>query len=73
MWFEGPSGKIPAIGVPSASALARTAIIPAAAYNLFSIERDGGAWRCEQTVRGLAMTEPLKSWGTPNYRNAAAA
>ena len=53
MWFDGPSGKIPAIGVPSASALSRTAIILAAAYNLFSIERDGAAWRCEQTVRGL--------------------
>ena len=52
MWFEGPSGKIPAIGVPSASALAH-GHYPAAAYNLFSIERDGGAWRCEQIVRGL--------------------
>jgi hypothetical protein len=26
---------------------------PAAAYNLFSIERDGDVWRCEQTVRGI--------------------
>ena len=26
---------------------------PAAAYNLFSIERDGNAWRCQQTVRGI--------------------
>jgi hypothetical protein len=38
--------------VPSASALARKHY-PAAAYNLFSIERDGNAWRCEQTVRGF--------------------
>jgi 3',5'-cyclic AMP phosphodiesterase CpdA len=53
MWFDGPNGKIPAIGVPSASALARKHY-PAAAYNLFSIERDGNAWRCEQVVRGLA-------------------
>jgi 3',5'-cyclic AMP phosphodiesterase CpdA len=52
MWFDGPQGRIPAIGVPSASALAH-GHIPAAAYNLFSIERDGEAWRCEQTVRGF--------------------
>ena len=52
MWFDGPSGRIPAIGVPSASATAH-GHIPAAAYNLFSIERDGDAWRCEQTVRGF--------------------
>jgi 3',5'-cyclic AMP phosphodiesterase CpdA len=52
MWFGGPRGRIPAIGVPSASAIAH-GHIPAAAYNLFSIERDGDAWRCEQTVRGF--------------------
>jgi 3',5'-cyclic AMP phosphodiesterase CpdA len=52
MWFDGPRGRIPAIGVPSASAIAHRHY-PAAAYNLFSIERDGDAWRCEQTVRGL--------------------
>jgi 3',5'-cyclic AMP phosphodiesterase CpdA len=52
MWFEGPAGKIPAIGVPSASALAHRHY-PAAAYNLFSIERDGDTWRCEQTVRAI--------------------
>jgi 3',5'-cyclic AMP phosphodiesterase CpdA len=52
MWFEGPNGAIPAIGVPSASAVAHGRS-PAAAYNLFSIERDGDAWRCEQTVRGI--------------------
>jgi 3',5'-cyclic AMP phosphodiesterase CpdA len=52
MWFEGPRGRIPAVGVPSASAIAH-GHYPAAAYNLFSIERDGDAWRCEQTVRGF--------------------
>jgi 3',5'-cyclic AMP phosphodiesterase CpdA len=52
MWIEGPHGTIPAIGVPSASALAHGRY-PAAAYNLFSIERDGNAWRCQQTVRGI--------------------
>jgi 3',5'-cyclic AMP phosphodiesterase CpdA len=52
MWIDGPDAAIPAIGVPSASALAHGRY-PAAAYNLFSIERDGTAWRCEQTVRGI--------------------
>jgi len=52
MWFDGPRGRIPAIGVPSASAIAHRHY-PAAAYNLFSIERDGDVWRCEQVVRGL--------------------
>jgi 3',5'-cyclic AMP phosphodiesterase CpdA len=52
IWIDGPNGAIPAIGVPSASALAHGRY-PAAAYNLFSIAREGTAWQCEQTVRGL--------------------
>jgi 3',5'-cyclic AMP phosphodiesterase CpdA len=52
IWVDGPNGPIPVVGVPSASALAHGRH-PAAAYNLFAIERDGAAWRCEQTVRGL--------------------
>jgi hypothetical protein len=52
MWIDGPDRAIPAIGVPSASALAHGRY-PAAAYNLFSIERDGNAWRCDQAVRGI--------------------
>jgi len=51
IWIDGPEGTIPVVGVPSASALAHGRY-PDAAYNLFSIERDGAAWRCEQTVRG---------------------
>ena len=51
-WIDGPKGTIPAIGVPSASAVAHGRY-PAAAYNLFSIEHDGAAWRCEQTIRGI--------------------
>ena len=52
IWIDGPKGNIPAIGVPSASAVAHGRY-PGAAYNLFAIERDGEAWRCEQTVRGI--------------------
>ena len=51
-WIEGVDKQIPAIGVPSASALAHRHY-PAAAYNLFSIQRDGDQWRCVQTVRGI--------------------
>ena len=52
MWIEGAGRQIPAIGVPSASALAHRQY-PAAAYNLFSIARDGNQWRCVQTVRAI--------------------
>jgi 3',5'-cyclic AMP phosphodiesterase CpdA len=52
MWIEGADKQIPAIGVPSASALAHRHY-PAAAYNLFTIEREGNTWRCMQTVRGI--------------------
>jgi 3',5'-cyclic AMP phosphodiesterase CpdA len=49
---EGPGYWIPVIGVPSASALPHGRH-PPAAYNIFSIRRDGAAWRCEQIVRGI--------------------
>lgn len=52
IWVDGPKAAIPVIGVPSASAVAH-GHYPAAAYNLFTIERDGAAWRCEQTIRGI--------------------
>ncbi len=52
VWFDGPSGKIPAIGVPSASAASGGHYHPAA-YNLFSIARANDGWRIEQTVRGF--------------------
>ncbi|MET0969387.1 MAG: metallophosphoesterase [Tardiphaga sp.] len=52
MWFDGPTHRIPAIGVPSASAIAH-GHKPAAAYNLFAIQRDENGWRCEKTVRGI--------------------
>ena len=49
---EGPKRPIPVIGVPSASALPHGRH-PAAAYNIFSIRREAGAWRCGQIVRGI--------------------
>jgi 3',5'-cyclic AMP phosphodiesterase CpdA len=59
MWFDGPDRKIPSIGVPAASALARGRH-PAAAYNLYAIERDGNAWRCEQVSRGIDSDMRIK-------------
>jgi 3',5'-cyclic AMP phosphodiesterase CpdA len=50
--IDGPSGPIPVVGVPSASSVAHGRY-PAAAYNLFAIRRDGGAWRCDLIVRGV--------------------
>ena len=62
MWFDGPGGRIPAIGVPSASALAHRHY-PAAAYNLFSIEREGEAWRCRQSIRGFGDDAVIRDLG----------
>jgi 3',5'-cyclic AMP phosphodiesterase CpdA len=59
IWIEGPNGTIPVVGVPSASALAHGRY-PAAAYNLFSILREGAAWRCEQMVRGMDDARRVK-------------
>lgn len=46
-------GAIPVIGVPSASALA-TGHKPAAAYNVYDISGEPGAWTCRMSVRGFA-------------------
>jgi 3',5'-cyclic AMP phosphodiesterase CpdA len=54
IWIDGPNGAIPAIGVPSASALAHGRY-PSAAYNLHAIERDASGWHCEQIVRGIGQ------------------
>jgi 3',5'-cyclic AMP phosphodiesterase CpdA len=52
MWLDGPRGRIPAIGVPSASAIIGDHDEPAA-YNLYRIDGEPGAWRCAMIVRGL--------------------
>jgi 3',5'-cyclic AMP phosphodiesterase CpdA len=52
-WLAGPNGsKVPAVGVPSASAKPGTTK-DAAAYHLYRIEGSPGAWRCEVVSRGL--------------------
>jgi 3',5'-cyclic AMP phosphodiesterase CpdA len=52
-WLDGPRGRIPAVGVPSASALAHGGDDPAG-YNLYHIDGKAGAWRCEMTTREIA-------------------
>ena len=52
MWLNGPKGRIAAVGVPSASAIISTHDEPAA-YNLYRISGEPGAWQCEMVSRGL--------------------
>lgn len=52
-WFDGPTTRIPAIGVPSAS-VAAGSHREAAAYNLFAINRSDGRWHVEMTTRGFS-------------------
>jgi 3',5'-cyclic AMP phosphodiesterase CpdA len=49
IWLDGPGAKIPAVGVPSASARAPHSDENAAGYNLFQI--DGATGRCEMIAR----------------------
>jgi 3',5'-cyclic AMP phosphodiesterase CpdA len=51
VWLDGPRGKIPAVGVPSASARAPHGDEDAAGYNLFRIAGEAGAWHCEMIAR----------------------
>jgi 3',5'-cyclic AMP phosphodiesterase CpdA len=51
-WFDTPQGKVAAVGVPSASATVGWKY-DAAAYNLYAIDGNAGAWRCEMIARGL--------------------
>jgi 3',5'-cyclic AMP phosphodiesterase CpdA len=54
-WLSGPNGaRVPAIGVPSASASAAPGTThDSAAYNLYTIGGAPDTWRCEMTSRGI--------------------
>ncbi len=55
-WLEGPNGtRVPAVGVPSASA-APGSDKDNAAYNLYQVGGTRGAWQCELISRGLASS-----------------
>lgn len=52
-WLDGPdSTRVPAVGVPSASAAPDGRHEPAA-YNLYRIDGAPGAWHCEAVSRGI--------------------
>jgi 3',5'-cyclic AMP phosphodiesterase CpdA len=52
IWLDGPQAtKIPAVGVPSASARAAYGGEDAAGYHIFHIDKAGGAWRCQWLAR----------------------
>ena len=50
-WIDTPGGKVPVVGVPSASAGPEDAR-GAGRYNLYRISGEPGAWRCEMEARG---------------------
>ena len=54
VWLDGPAGRIPALGVPSASAAPgrKHKAHQRAAYNLYRIDGAPGAWNCEAISRG---------------------
>jgi 3',5'-cyclic AMP phosphodiesterase CpdA len=56
VWLEGPKHRIPAVGVPSASAIPDREHEPAA-YNLYRIDGHAGAWRCEAVSRGFRSAQ----------------
>ena len=52
--LPGPSGFVPVLGAPSASARAPDAT-HRACYYLIDLEKSGGAWRVQWRARGLVM------------------
>jgi 3',5'-cyclic AMP phosphodiesterase CpdA len=52
VWLDGPNGRIPAIGVPSASEAPPGKHDPAG-YNLYRIDGARDAWHCEVITRGI--------------------
>jgi hypothetical protein len=53
-WLEGPTGQIPALGVPSASAaMADGERTDSAAYNLYRIGGTARTYSCEVVTRGF--------------------
>jgi len=51
IWLDGPRRTIPVVGAPSASARTAHGDEDGAGYNLFRIDGEPGAWRCEMIAR----------------------
>ena len=61
VWLDGPDGtKIPAVGVPSASADAPHGHEDSGGFNVFRIDRQGAAWRCEMSARQRAADGAIR-------------
>jgi 3',5'-cyclic AMP phosphodiesterase CpdA len=55
VWLDGPGAtRIPAVGVPSASAAAPHGSEDGAGYHIFRIAGEADAWRCEMIARQRA-------------------
>jgi 3',5'-cyclic AMP phosphodiesterase CpdA len=52
-WIDGRTGRVPVVGVPACSAAPGSRDDDPAAYNLYRIDGEPGAWRCELIARGL--------------------
>lgn len=60
--IAGPDGEVPVIAVPSCS----TGLLshePLAAYNLYNVEGEAGAWSCEVTTRGFTRDGAIAETG----------
>ncbi|MBP0617997.1 metallophosphoesterase family protein [Jiella mangrovi] len=60
-WLDGPEGKIPVVGVPSASQ-GPGGNTPASRYNLFEITGEPGSWSLIQRERGMRERESGIGW-----------
>jgi 3',5'-cyclic AMP phosphodiesterase CpdA len=49
----GPNGRVPVVGVTSASSNGGEEEVLRARYNIFRIERSNGTWRVDLEIRGL--------------------
>ena len=67
VWVDGPDGRVPAIGVPSASAAPGMDHDPAG-YNLYCIDAEGDGWRCVIEMRGLGTDGIMRPLGQQDYR-----
>ena len=69
--LDGPAAKIPAVGVPSASAIGGEGDL--AAYNLYAIGKSGNGWRCEMMTRGFRHgTDAIVETGAAGARGRLA-
>jgi 3',5'-cyclic AMP phosphodiesterase CpdA len=53
VYLDGPQAPVPAVGVPSASQAPQPGH-GCAGYNLYRIDSEAGAWRCEMIAYGLS-------------------